>query len=74
MKWNLLHGFGAMRLPAVVGLGNAMMMLLSAEFIDAEEALRIGLVNQPGRAGCIDGGGAEAGADDRRETPPTRCG
>ena len=46
VKWNLLHGFGAMRLPAVVGLGNAMMLLLSAEFIDAEEALRIGLVNK----------------------------
>jgi E-phenylitaconyl-CoA hydratase len=46
VKWNLLHGFGALRLPTVVGLGNAMMMLLSAEFIDAEEALRIGLVNK----------------------------
>lgn len=46
VKWNLLHGFGAMRLPAVVGLGNAMMLLLSADFIDAEEALRIGLVNR----------------------------
>jgi enoyl-CoA hydratase/carnithine racemase len=46
VKWNLLHGFGALRLPAVVGLGNAMMMLLSGEFIDAEEALRIGLVNR----------------------------
>jgi enoyl-CoA hydratase/carnithine racemase len=46
VKWNLLHGFGALRLPAVVGLGNAMMILLTGEFIDAEEALRIGLVNQ----------------------------
>jgi enoyl-CoA hydratase/carnithine racemase len=46
VKWNLLHGFGAVRLPAVVGLGNAMMMLLTGEFIDAEEALRIGLVNR----------------------------
>ncbi len=46
VKWNLMHGFGAMRLPAVVGLGNAMMLLLSADFIDAEEALRIGLVNR----------------------------
>jgi enoyl-CoA hydratase/carnithine racemase len=46
VKWSLLHGFGAQRLPAVVGLGNAMMLLLSAEFIDAEEALRIGLVNR----------------------------
>jgi enoyl-CoA hydratase/carnithine racemase len=45
VKWNLLHGFGALRLPAVVGLGNAMELLLSGEFIDAEEALRIGLVN-----------------------------
>jgi enoyl-CoA hydratase/carnithine racemase len=46
VKWNLLHGFGALRLPAVVGLGNAMALLLSGDFIDAEEALRIGLVNR----------------------------
>jgi enoyl-CoA hydratase/carnithine racemase len=46
VKWNLLHGFGALRLPAVVGLGNAMRLLLSGDFIDAEEALRIGLVNE----------------------------
>lgn len=46
VKWNLLHGFGALRLPAVVGLGNAMRLLLSGEFIDAQEALRIGLVNE----------------------------
>jgi enoyl-CoA hydratase/carnithine racemase len=46
VKWSLLHGFGALRLPAVVGLGNAMSLLLSGEFIDAPEALRIGLVNE----------------------------
>jgi enoyl-CoA hydratase/carnithine racemase len=46
VKWNLLHGFGALRLPAVVGHGNAMMLLLTGEFIDAEEALRIGLINR----------------------------
>lgn len=46
VKWNLIHGFGALRLPAVVGLGNALMLLLTGEFIDAEEALRIGLVNR----------------------------
>ena len=46
VKWNLLHGFGALRLPAVVGLTNAMMLLLTGEFIDAEEALRIGLINR----------------------------
>lgn len=46
VKWNVLHGRGALRLPAVVGLTNAMMLLLSAEFIDAAEAHRIGLVNR----------------------------
>src|SRR5262249_46267651 len=34
------------RLPHVVGLGNAMWLLLSAERIDAAEAYRIGLVNR----------------------------
>lgn len=33
-------------LPAVVGFGNALNLLLRADFIDAQEALRIGLVNQ----------------------------
>jgi E-phenylitaconyl-CoA hydratase len=46
IKWNLLHGYGALRLPAIVGVGNAMMLLLTGEFIDAEEALRIGLINR----------------------------
>jgi enoyl-CoA hydratase/carnithine racemase len=34
------------RLPEVVGLGNALWLLLSAERISAQEALRIGLVNR----------------------------
>lgn len=46
IKWNLLHGFGALRLPATVGLSNAMLLLLTGDFIDAEEALRIGLVSR----------------------------
>jgi enoyl-CoA hydratase/carnithine racemase len=46
VRWNLLHGFGGLRLPGVVGLSNAMMLLLTGEFIDAQEALRIGLVNR----------------------------
>jgi len=46
VKWNLLHGFGALRLPAVVGLGNALMLLLTGDFIDAQEAFRIGLINR----------------------------
>jgi len=46
IKWNLLHGYGALRLPAIVGLANAMMLLLTGEFIDADEALRIGMINR----------------------------
>jgi enoyl-CoA hydratase/carnithine racemase len=37
---------GLVRLPMIVGLGNAMEMILSGERIDAEHALRIGLVNR----------------------------
>jgi enoyl-CoA hydratase/carnithine racemase len=46
VKWNLLHGYGAQRLPDMVGLSNAMYLLLTGEFIDAREALRIGLVQE----------------------------
>jgi enoyl-CoA hydratase/carnithine racemase len=46
VKWALLHGLGASRLPAAVGLSNAMALLLTAEFIDGEEALRIGLISK----------------------------
>ena len=37
---------GCVRLPQIVGLGNAMEMILSGERIDADHALRIGLVNR----------------------------
>jgi enoyl-CoA hydratase/carnithine racemase len=46
VKWNLLHGYGAQRLPDIVGLSNAMYLLLTGEFIDAREAHRIGLVQE----------------------------
>jgi E-phenylitaconyl-CoA hydratase len=46
VKWALLHGLGATRLPAAVGLSNAMSLLLTGEFIDSEEALRIGLISK----------------------------
>ena len=46
VKWNLLHGYGAQLLPRIVGTSNAMYMLLTGQFIDATEALRIGLVNE----------------------------
>ena len=37
---------GLIRLPQIVGLGHAMEIILSGERIDAEHALRIGLVNR----------------------------
>jgi enoyl-CoA hydratase/carnithine racemase len=46
VKWNLLHGYGAQRLPEIVGYSNALHLLLSGTFIDAAEAHRIGLVQQ----------------------------
>lgn len=46
VKWALLHGLGASRLPAVVGMSNAMNMLLTGDPIDSEEALRIGLISK----------------------------
>lgn len=46
VRWALLHGLGASRLPAAVGLSNAMALLLTGDFIDSEEALRIGLISK----------------------------
>ena len=37
---------GTQRLPRLVGKGRALQLLLSGAFIDAQEAYRIGLVNQ----------------------------
>jgi enoyl-CoA hydratase/carnithine racemase len=52
-RWGvpLIDG-GTQRLPQVVGLGRALEMILSGRAVEAEEAHRIGLVNelaQPGR-------------------------
>jgi enoyl-CoA hydratase/carnithine racemase len=46
VKWNLLHGYGAQRLPYIIGLSNAMRLLLTGEFINAEEAYRVGLIQE----------------------------
>ena len=37
---------GLIRLPHIVGMGNAMEMILGGELIDADHAYRIGLVNR----------------------------
>jgi enoyl-CoA hydratase len=53
VKLGLGPGYGGtQRLPRLVGKGRALELLLSAEMIDAAEALRIGLVNRvvPGDA------------------------
>lgn len=41
----LING-GTQRLPRVVGLGNALYLILTGKLISAQEALRIGLVNE----------------------------
>src|SRR5436309_7288166 len=47
VKLGIAPGYGGtQRLPRIVGKGNALYLILTAEMIDAEEALRIGLVNK----------------------------
>lgn len=46
VKWNLLHGYGAWRLPRIIPMAAAMEMLLTGEFINADRALQIGLVSK----------------------------
>src|SRR5213596_1608962 len=47
LKLGIAPGYGGtQRLPRLVGKGNALYLILTAEMIDAQEALRIGLVNK----------------------------
>jgi enoyl-CoA hydratase len=47
VKLGVIPGFGGtQRLPRLVGTGRAMQLVLTGEAIDAQEALRIGLVNE----------------------------
>lgn len=46
VRWAILHGYGALRLPGLIGGSDAMRLLLTGAFIDAQEALRIGLVSE----------------------------
>jgi len=45
IKWGILHGYGALRLPDMVGMSNALRLLLTGTFVDAATALRMGLVS-----------------------------
>jgi enoyl-CoA hydratase len=47
VKLGIMCGYaGTQRLPRLVGKGRALEMLLTGEMVDAQEALRIGLVNR----------------------------
>jgi enoyl-CoA hydratase len=47
VKLGITPGYGGtQRLPRLVGRGRALQLLLTGEMIDAQEALRIGLVNK----------------------------
>ena len=46
VRWSILHGFGAMRLPRTVPMSVAMEMLLTGERIGARRAYEVGLVSR----------------------------
>ena len=46
VRWSILHGFGAMRLPQTVPMSVAMEMLLTGDRIDARRAYEVGLVSR----------------------------
>src|SRR3984893_7690222 len=66
VKLGIIPGYGgSQRLPRLVGKGLAMQMVLAGEMITAQEAHRIGLVNEVVPAGeLIPRAGGVAGEDD----------
>lgn len=46
VKRSLLHGFGAQILPFTTHMSNMMELLLTGEFVDAQEAYRMGLISR----------------------------
>jgi enoyl-CoA hydratase len=51
-RWNIgLADGGSQRLPRIIGMGRAMELIITGKVINAQEAERIGLVNQVVRKG-----------------------
>jgi enoyl-CoA hydratase len=47
VKWGIIPGGGGtQRLPRLIGKGRALQLILSGEIISAQEAYRVGLVNE----------------------------
>jgi E-phenylitaconyl-CoA hydratase len=46
VRWGILHGYGALRLPKTMPLSAAMELLLTGERITAQEAYRLGIVSR----------------------------
>jgi enoyl-CoA hydratase/carnithine racemase len=46
VRWGILHGYGALRLPKTIPLSAAMELLLTGERINAQEAFRLGIVSR----------------------------
>ncbi len=46
VRWSLLHGYGALRLPQTVPMSVAMDMLITGERINAKRAYEVGLVSR----------------------------
>jgi E-phenylitaconyl-CoA hydratase len=46
VRWGILHGYGALRLPKTVPLSAAMELLLTGDRISAQEAYRLGIVSR----------------------------
>jgi enoyl-CoA hydratase/carnithine racemase len=63
VKECLIPGLGTYRLPRFIGMGRAKRMVLTGETIGAEEALRIGLVDQVVPADRFEGAVERLAAD-----------
>jgi len=46
VKWNILHGYGAIRTLDFMSMSQAMYLLLTGEFISARKALEWGLITE----------------------------